>query len=60
MNKPKSFQKLQQKTMVHLNRQHKLDEAETDMLYYIEKSREFASILDKLANKIITKWKLSK
>lgn len=60
MKKPKSFQKLQQKTMVHLKRQHKLDEAETDMLYYIEKSREFAEVLDYIANKIITKWKLNK
>ncbi len=58
MKKPKSFQKLQQKTMIHLKRQHKLSDAETDMYHYIEKSREFANILDELANKIITKWKL--
>lgn len=58
MKKPKSFQKLQQKTMIHLKRQHKLSDAETDMYHYIEKSRKFAAILDGIANKIITKWKL--
>ena len=58
MKKTKAFQKLQQKTMIHLKRKHKLDAAETEMLHYIEKSREFAAILDGIANKIITKYKL--
>lgn len=58
MEKTKAFQRLQQKTMIHLNRKHKLDAAETEMLHYIEKSREFADILDGIANKIITKYKL--
>ena len=56
--KTKAFQKLQQKTMIHLKRKVKLDAAETDMLKYIEKSREFAAILDKVAEKIINKYKL--
>lgn len=60
MKKPKSFQKLQQKTMIHLQRHHELSADEVDMLHYIEKSREFANILDELAEKIINKWKLSK
>ena len=46
--------------MIHLKRKHKLDAAETEMLKYIEKSREFAEVLDELANKIITKWKLNR
>lgn len=44
--------------MIHLKRKHKLDAAETDMLYYIEKSREFKAVLDELAEKITTKYKL--
>ena len=44
--------------MIHLKRKHKLDAAETEMLHYIEKSRDFAAILDGIANKIITKYKL--
>lgn len=58
MKKPKSFQKLQQKTMIYLQRHNELSGAEVDMLSYIEKSREFAGILDELAEKIIKKWKL--
>lgn len=58
MKKTKAFQKLQQKTMIHLKRKHKLDAAETDMLYYIEKSREFKAVLDELAEKITTKYLL--
>ena len=58
MKKTKAFQKLQQKTMIHLSRNHKLDAAETEMLKYIEKSREFKEVLDELAEKIITKYKL--
>lgn len=60
MKKPKSFQKLQQKTMIYLKRNIELSEAEVDMLHYIEKSREFAKALDELAEKIIKKWKLEK
>lgn len=59
MKKTKAFQRLQQKTMVHLNRKVKLDAAETDMLRYIEKSREFAAVLDELAEKITTKYLLN-
>ena len=58
MKKTKAFQRLQQKTMIHLKRKVKLDAAETDMLRYIGKSRKFAEVLDELAEKIITKYKL--
>jgi len=58
MKKPKSFQKLQQKTMVHLKRHHELSPDEVDMLHYIEESRKFAKVLDELAEKIINKWRL--
>ena len=58
MKKPKAFQRLQQKTMIHLQRHQELSSDETDMLLYIKKSREFASILDELAEKIINKWRL--
>lgn len=58
MKKTKAFQKLQQKTMIHLSRNHKLDAAETEMLKYIEKSREFSAILDGIAEKITTKYLL--
>lgn len=58
--KPKSFQRLQQKTMVHLQRNVKLSAEEVDMLNYINESRKFAGILDKLAEKIINKWNLRK
>ena len=44
--------------MIHLKRKVKLDAAETDMLRYIGKSRKFAEVLDELAEKIITKYKL--
>lgn len=58
MEKTKAFQRLQQKTMIHLNRKHKLDAAETEMLHYIEKSRKFKEVLDELAEKITTKYLL--
>ena len=58
MEKTKAFQRLQQKTMIHLKRKHKLDAAETEMLHYIEKSREFKAVLDELAEKITTKYLL--
>lgn len=58
--KPKSFQRLQQKTMVHLQRNVKLSAEEVDMLNYINESRKFAGILDKLARDIINKWNLNK
>ena len=58
MNKPKSFQRLQQKTLVHLQRHHELSADEVDMLQYIEESRKFAKVLDELAEKIINKWRL--
>lgn len=60
MKKTKSFQRLQQKTMVHLQRNVKLSAEEVDMLNYINESRKFASILDKLARDIINKWNLNK
>ena len=60
MKKTKSFQRLQQKTMVHLQRNVKLSSEEVDMLNYINESRKFAAILDKLAEKIINKWNLIK
>lgn len=60
MKKTKSFQRLQQKTMVHLQRNVKLSAEEVDMLNYINESRKFAGILDKLARDIINKWKLNK
>ena len=60
MKKTKSFQRLQQKTMVHLQRNVKLSAEEVDMLDYINESRKFAGILDKLAEKIINKWNLIK
>lgn len=60
MKKPKSFQRLQQKTMVHLQRNVKLSAEEVDMLNYINESRKFAGILDKLARDIINKWNLNK
>lgn len=60
MKKTKSFQRLQQKTMVHLQRNVKLSAEEIDMLNYINESRKFAGILDKLAEKIINKWNLIK
>lgn len=44
--------------MIHLKRKHKLDAAENEMLYYIEKSREFKAVLDELAEKITTKYLL--
>jgi len=59
MKKTKAFQKLQQKTMIHLQRHHELPPDEVDMLKYIEKSREFNKTLDELADKIISKWKLN-
>lgn len=58
--KPKSFQRLQQKTMVHLQRNVKLSSEEVDMLNYINESRKFAGILDDIAEKIINKWNLRK
>ena len=58
--KPKSFQRLQQKTMVHLQRNAKLSAEEVDMLNYINESRKFAGILDDIAEKIINKWNLRK
>lgn len=58
--KPKSFQRLQQKTMVHLQRNVKLSTEEVDMLNYINESRKFAGILDDIAEKIINKWNLNK
>lgn len=58
--KPKSFQRLQQKTMVHLQRNVKLSAEEVDMLNYINESRKFAGILDDIAEKIINKWNLNK
>lgn len=60
MKKPKSFQKLQQRTMIYLQRHHELTGAEVDMLNYIETSRAFAKALNELAEKIIKKWKLDK
>lgn len=60
MKKTKSFQRLQQKTMVHLQRNVKLSAEEVDMLNYINESRKFAGILDKLARDIINKWNLNK
>ena len=60
MKKPKSFQRLQQKTMVHLQRNVKLSAEEVDMLNYINESRKFAGILDKIAKDIINKWNLNK
>ena len=60
MKKTKSFQRLQQKTMVHLQRNVKLSAEEVDMLNYINESRKFAGILDKLAIDIINKWNLNK
>lgn len=60
MKKTKSFQRLQQKTMVHLQRNVKLSAEEVDMLNYINESRKFAAILDKLARDIINKWNLNK
>lgn len=60
MKKTKSFQRLQQKTMVHLQRNVKLSAEEVDMLHYINESRKFAGILDKLARDIINKWNLNK
>ena len=60
MKKTKSFQRLQQKTMVHLQRNVKLSAEEVDMLNYINESRKFAAILNKLAEKIINKWNLIK
>lgn len=60
MKKTKSFQRLQQKTMVHLQRNVKLSAEEVDMLKYINESRKFAGILDKLARDIINKWNLNK
>lgn len=59
LKKTKAFQKLQQKTIIHLQRHHELPPEEADMLRYIEKSRKFSNILDELADKIISKWKLS-
>lgn len=59
LKKTKAFQKLQQKTMIHLQRHHELPPEEVDMLHYIEKSREFNKTLDELADKIISKWKLN-
>lgn len=44
--------------MIHLKRKHSLDAAETEMLHYIEKSREFKEVLDELAEKMITKYLL--
>ena len=44
--------------MIHLKRKHNLDAAETEMLHYIEKSREFKAVLDGLAEKISTKYLL--
>ena len=58
--KPKSFQRLQQKTMIHLQRNVKLSTEELDMLNYINESRKFAGILDDIAEKIINKWNLNK
>lgn len=60
MKKTKSFQRLQQKTMVHLQRNVKLSAEEVDMLNYINESRKFAAILDKIAKDIINKWNLNK
>ena len=60
MKKTKSFQRLQQKTMVHLQRNVKLSAEEVDMLHYINESRKFAGILDKIAKDIINKWNLNK
>lgn len=60
MKKTKSFQRLQQKTMVHLQRNVKLSAEEVDMLNYINESRKFAGILDKIAKDIINKWNLIK
>lgn len=60
MKKTKSFQRLQQKTMVHLQRNVKLSAEEVDMLNYINESRKFAGILDKLARDIINRWNLNK
>lgn len=60
MKKTKSFQRLQQKTMVHLQRNVKLSAEEVDMLNYINESRKFAGILDKIAIDIINKWNLNK
>ena len=60
MKKTKSFQRLQQKTMVHLQRNVKLSAEEVDMLNYINESRKFAGIRDKLARDIISKWNLNK
>ena len=60
MKKTKSFQRLQQKTMVHLQRNVKLSAEEVDMLNYINESRKFAAILDDIAEKIINKWNLNK
>ena len=60
MKKTKSFQRLQQKTMVHLQRNVKLSAEEVDMLNYINESRKFAAILDKIARDIINKWNLNK
>ena len=58
--KPKSFQRLQQKTMIHLQRNVKLSTEEVDMLNYINESRKFAGILDDIAEKIVNKWNLNK
>ena len=60
MKKTKSFQRLQQKTMVHLQRNVKLSAEEVDMLNYINESRKFAGILDDIAEKITNKWNLRK